>query len=71
MTSCTDTRLPQALREAREALGISQMTLAWRAGVSAQAVFAWETGRKRPRLRHLLALADALHVPRAEILEWV
>lgn len=63
------TTLPAALRQARLDMGISQMTLALRAGVSLQSVLAWEQGRKRPRLRHLLAVADALGISRAAILE--
>ena len=56
-----------ALRELREALGLTQTQLAERVGVKRDAIARWEAmGRKSsrvPRRSHVLALAAALEVP--------
>lgn len=57
---------PDEIKRAREALGISQVDLAARIGVTTAAVESWEQGRRRPspeaaaKLLHLLRLRKAL-----------
>lgn len=49
-----------AARAAREAAKVSRAEIAEAAGVSRQAVFAWETGQSVPSARNALAYAKAL-----------
>lgn len=50
------------LRAARELRGISQKTLAARAGVFTSQISLWELGSRKPSLAALCALAEALNV---------
>lgn len=52
-----------ALREARETMGISQEELADRVGVSSQTVGRWERGVVAPQGRNLVRLAEATGKP--------
>jgi DNA-binding XRE family transcriptional regulator len=51
---------PTTLRDARRGAGLSQATLAERAGISRQAVGAIEAGRHRPSVDAAMALASAV-----------
>jgi DNA-binding XRE family transcriptional regulator len=51
---------PTTLRDARRSAGLSQATLAERAGISRQAVGAIEAGRHRPSVDAAMALASAV-----------
>ncbi len=51
-----------ALRELRQAAGLSQEDLASLAGCAPSAVGTWESGRYGPQPRHAIALAEALGV---------
>ena len=53
------------LRDARRKLGVSQRTLAERAGLSESAVRAYEAGKRFPHRQHLSKLIDSLSVDRA------
>lgn len=57
------------ITEARQRRGWSQETLAERAGVTQGAVTNWERGIRLPRGRQMLALAEALGVSPAWIME--
>jgi transcriptional regulator with XRE-family HTH domain len=48
---------------------LTRKELAARVGVCHQRVWAWETGRAQPRLRHIPPLAQALGVSPKQILE--
>lgn len=52
--------LVQALRDAREAAGISSSDVAASLGVSRQALWRWETGSRRPPLEVIPRWADAV-----------
>lgn len=54
------TQAPNALREAREAAGLSQAELAARVGVSKQAISDIELGEKVPSLERAAAIARVL-----------
>lgn len=54
--------LPEKVRTARSALGLSQEELAQQIGVSRRSVIAYETGQKTPRDATIYKLAMALHV---------
>jgi len=56
------------LREARTAAGLSRKELAARAGLSWQAVRAWEQGAREPGLSSILALAAALDESPAKLI---
>ena len=56
------------LREARMAAGLSRKELAARAGLSWQAVRAWEQGAREPGLSSILALAAALDESPAKLI---
>lgn len=53
----------ERLRNAREASGISQKTMANRIGVKPATVEKWETGKMDPRANRLHMLASLLNVP--------
>jgi transcriptional regulator with XRE-family HTH domain len=55
----------EALKSAREQLGLSQAELARRASLSREAVRGYEEGRRRPSSRSLSRLLDALQVDAA------
>lgn len=54
--------LPDKIKEARCALGLSQDELAEQVGVSRRSVIAYETGQKSPRDKTLYQIAMVLHV---------
>nr|BFD63146.1 hypothetical protein BdHM001_18270 [Bdellovibrio sp. HM001] len=53
----------------REARGLSQKDLGALAGVTAPAITMWETGKRFPRGKNLKALAKALGVSEASIMD--
>jgi len=57
----------QALRERREATGVSQETLARTSGLDRTYVSGIERGERNPSLANLLRLAAALDVPLSQI----
>lgn len=58
---------PATLRRLRTSAGLSQDELADLAGVSAQTLSTWETGRSGPSARVLAAVAAALRVTAADL----
>lgn len=58
----------QYLRRKRRELGLSQEDLADTAGFSTNYIAKLETGIREPGLKALKRLADALRVPRSEII---
>lgn len=54
----------QRLREARRRAKLSQRALAERAGVSLEAIRAYEVGRRRPTREHLIRLVNAIDMNR-------
>jgi len=50
------------IRQAREAVGMTQIQLGSRVGVSDAAITQYEGGRNLPRLRRLEAIAEVLGV---------
>mgnify|MGYP001067403665 CR=1 FL=1 len=54
--------LPEKIKDARSALGLSQEELGQQIGVSRRSVIAYETGQKKPRDATVYKLAMALHV---------
>lgn len=52
--------LAAALRQRRKQLKLSQAVVAERAGYNAIAIWAWETGYRKPSLPRLVDWADAL-----------
>lgn len=59
--------LSERIRARREALDLTQETLALRVGVSIQAVQAWEYGKAQPRPRTMAKLCAALGVSEGEL----
>jgi transcriptional regulator with XRE-family HTH domain len=57
------------LHLARKRRGMSQTTLAERAGLSRDAIYKLEMGRRSARLGTLFALADALGIDPSDLLE--
>lgn len=58
---------PATLRRLRTTSGFSQDELADLAGVSAQTLSTWETGKTAPSARVLAAVADALRITVADL----
>lgn len=58
-----------ALRRARQRLGLTADDLAALVQVSESSVLRWETGQARPTATRLKAIAEAVGVPNAELLE--
>jgi transcriptional regulator with XRE-family HTH domain len=54
------------LKELRERAGLTQSSLAEKAGLSQRAVSHWEQGLREPGWSAVLALSDALGVPLEE-----
>jgi len=50
----------QAIREAREAAGLSQGALASRLGVRDMTVYRWEQGLRRPQNETLFGIGEAI-----------
>lgn len=64
--------LGEVLRQRRETLGMSQQAICEAVGIRQPATFyAWEKGRSRPTLTHLLRYGEVLGLDRATILEGV
>lgn len=60
-------QLPRLLRRQRQAAGLTQRSLAQKLGVEASHVAFIETGRRRPSLKLIRRLADALGFDRQEL----
>jgi transcriptional regulator with XRE-family HTH domain len=56
------------ITERRIALGYTQSDVATLVGVSNQAIAFWETSRHQPLAKYIPALADALDIPRDELM---
>lgn len=61
------TPLPQLIRSAREAAGLSFAGLAARMGVTEMAVRSWESGAAKPHALRMPILAKVLKIERAEM----
>jgi transcriptional regulator with XRE-family HTH domain len=48
------------IRKAREALDLSQVSLAIQAGYAERSIQSWESGERTPRLQNLMHLAEVL-----------
>ncbi|MFW5652538.1 MAG: helix-turn-helix domain-containing protein [Planctomycetota bacterium] len=59
--------MPDRLRQAREAAGLSQSEVAERLAVSQAAISRWESGRKSPSLSRVQQLAELYRVS----LDWL
>jgi transcriptional regulator with XRE-family HTH domain len=55
--------------ELREALGWSRETLAGRSGLSFNAVYSYETGRRYPQVAGLFALASAFGIEPHDLID--
>lgn len=53
---------PENLKTRREALGMSQNELSRRSGVSVSAICSYESGDKKPGLKAMLKLGEALNI---------
>lgn len=60
----TDADWRDQLRDTRRRLKLTQAQLAERAGISTEALRAYENGRRHPRREHLTQIVDALQVDR-------
>ena len=56
------------LRDARTAAGLTRKELAVKAGISWQAIRAWEQGTREPGLSRILSLAVALDIGVARLM---
>ena len=59
------------LKRARDCLGISQMQLGERVGVSGKTVCLWEQGKQQPGVRILDALFNAVAADHVQRLVWI
>ena len=59
----------RTLRQLRDAMGYTQLSLAIKLGVTPSTVYNWERGTAEPRARQLGQLADALGVTADEVLK--
>ena len=57
------------IKEIRQSKGMSLRMLADISSISKDSIINLETGRTDPKLSTLLAIADALHVPLAELFD--
>lgn len=71
MTEAKKTVLGQLLRQARRAAGLSQQTLAARAGLDVSYISRLERGNRRPRRQALIKLAAALQLSQTELENWL
>lgn len=69
MPDTTQDKFGDRLKRLRQARGMTQVALAGATGCTATFVRQIEAGRKRPSLKTLKALAGALSVTEAELLE--
>lgn len=60
----TQNEWPADLRQARRGAALNREELARRAGISAESVRAYETGRRRPSRKSLVTILDALKLER-------
>ena len=58
----TDLEVAALIRKRRTELGLRQLDLAIKVGVSRYTVIRWESGKSRPQNHHLLVLARLLGV---------
>ena len=58
----------ERLKRLRKKAGLNQTQLAEKIGVSLLTVFRWEKGDRQPRVDEIKALAKALSVPEADLL---
>lgn len=56
------------IKQAREALGMTQKELAARCGVAENTISTYEQGKKTPRVRVIERLSKELHIPAMELL---
>jgi transcriptional regulator with XRE-family HTH domain len=61
-------QLGEVLKTRREALGLTQRTLALKLGVEASHVAFIESGRRKPSLKLIARIADTLGLDRREVL---
>lgn len=61
--------LKTRIKEIRQSQGMSLRMLADLSGVTKESILNVEAGRADPKLSTLLAIADALHVPLAELFD--
>jgi transcriptional regulator with XRE-family HTH domain len=61
--------VPDLIKQARQAAGMSQDALAEATDVAQQTVAKWESGERRPKIEHLVAMAQVL--PNFDALEVV
>jgi transcriptional regulator with XRE-family HTH domain len=64
----TTTKLGELLKARRASLGLTQRSLAQKLGVEASHVAFIESGRRRPSLKLVARIADALGLDRQELL---
>ena len=61
----------EVLKRARDAIGLSQMQLGERVGVSGKTVCLWEQGKQQPGVRILDALFNAGAADHVQRLVWI
>src|SRR5216683_4783726 len=61
-------KLGESLKSRREALGLTQRSLAQKLGVEASHVAFIESGRRKPSLKLVARIADTLGLERQEVL---
>lgn len=61
----------EELKRAREDIGLSQMQLGERVGVSGKTICLWEQGKQQPGVRILDHLFNALNADHVRRLVWV
>ena len=61
----------EELKRARDAIGLSQMQLGERVGVSGKTVCLWEQGKQQPGVRILDSLFNALKADHVQRLGWI
>jgi transcriptional regulator with XRE-family HTH domain len=59
----------QRVRDLREAAGLSQEALAYKAGLQPAALSQIESGQRDPQISALWMLAEALQIPPASMIE--
>lgn len=61
-------KLKDRIKEAREAKGLTQPQLAELCGVTRQAVYYWESGKREPSLRVFACLSNILALDLSDLL---
>jgi transcriptional regulator with XRE-family HTH domain len=59
------TQLAAQIRKAREATGLTQVEMAWKLGISPSTYCRYEQSRGEPRMKRLMAIAEATGQPLA------